>query len=102
MIFVVAMLEVQSGKRHELLKRMQQLVPHVLAEKGCLDYTPTIDAPTNLKAQAPTGDNVVTLVEKWEDAKALEDHFKTPHMVQYMEDVKNLIVGRKVYILQPA
>jgi quinol monooxygenase YgiN len=44
----------------------------------------------------------VTLVEKWEDAKALEDHFKTPHMVQYMEDVKNLIVGRKVYILQPA
>jgi quinol monooxygenase YgiN len=102
MIYVIAAIELAEGKRNDFLKRVQQLVPKVRAEKGCLEYGPAIDVPTGIKVQIPIRENVVTMVEKWADLKSLEAHLSAPHMLQYREDVKGMVAGSKLQVLQPA
>jgi quinol monooxygenase YgiN len=101
MIHVIATIELAEGKRNDFLKKVHQLVNKVKAEKGCLDYGPGIDMPTGIKAQTPLRDNVVTMVERWADLKALEEHLRSPHMLAYREEVKDMVVGIKLQILQP-
>jgi quinol monooxygenase YgiN len=102
MIYVVATVELKDGKRNDFLKRVRQLVPKVRAENGCLDYGPAIDVPTGIKVQIPVRENVVTMVEKWTDLKALEAHLSAPHMQEYREDVKGMVLGIKLQVLEPA
>ena len=102
MIYVIATIELAEGKRNDFLKRVQRLVPRVRAEKGCLEYGPAVDVSTGIKAQIPIRENVVTMVEKWEDLKSLEAHLSAPHMLEYREDVKGMVVGTKLQVLQPA
>jgi quinol monooxygenase YgiN len=102
MIHVIATIELAEGRRNDFLKKVHQLVNKVKAEKGCLDYGPGIDIPTSIKAQIPLRDHVVTMVERWADLKALEEHLRAPHMLAYREEVKDLVVGIKLQILQPA
>lgn len=35
------------------MRAFHKLVPKVKAEAGCLEYGPTVDAPTSIKAQIP-------------------------------------------------
>jgi quinol monooxygenase YgiN len=102
MIYVIATVEVKPGKRNDLLKRVHQLVPKVRAEKGCIEYGPAVDASTPIKAQIPLGENYVVIMEKWEGVKELEAHLTAPHMLEYRQDVKDLVAGVKLQILQPA
>ena len=102
MIYLIATVEEKPGKREDLLKRVRQLVPKVRAEKGCVDYGPAVDAPTAIKAQIPLGENFVVMVEKWEGIKELEAHLTAPHMLEYRQDVKDMVAGVKLQILQPA
>ena len=102
MIHVIANIELAEGKKDDFLKIVHKLVPKVKTEKGCLEYGPTIDAPTNIKAQMPVRKNVVTFVEKWESVQALEAHLTAPHMLEYRQEVKGMIVGATLQILQPA
>jgi quinol monooxygenase YgiN len=91
-----------EGKRDAFLKRVHALVPKVRAEEGCIEYGPTVDLPTGFKIQLPIRNNVVTFVEKWTDLKALEAHLAAPHMKEYREDVKDMVIGTKLQVLQPA
>jgi quinol monooxygenase YgiN len=102
MIHVIATIQLGEGKREAFLKRVHLLVPKVKAEKGCLEYGPAIDVPSGIKAQIALRDNVVTIIEKWTDLKALEAHLSAPHVVEYREDVKGMVVGIQLQILQPA
>lgn len=102
MIHVIATIEVAEGKRNDFLKIVHTLVPKVKAEKGCLEYGPTIDIPTGFKAQIPVRENVVTMVEKWADLKALEAHLSAAHMIEYREEVKGVVVSTKLQVLQTA
>ncbi|NWF53241.1 MAG: antibiotic biosynthesis monooxygenase [Syntrophaceae bacterium] len=102
MIYVVATIELAEGKRDDFLKRVRRLVPEVRAEKGCLEYGPAIDTPTGIKAQLPLRENVVMMLEKWEDVKSLEAHLTAPHMLKYREDVKGMVVKTQLQVLQPA
>jgi len=102
LIYVIATIELVEGKRSDFLKRVQRLVPKVRAEKGCLEYGPAVDVPTGFKVQIPIRENVVTMMEKWEDLKSLETHLSQPHMQEYREDVKGMVVGTKLQVLQPA
>jgi len=102
MIYVIATVEVKPGKREALLKRISRLVPKVRAEKGCLEYGPAIHVPTPIKAQIPLGENFVVILEKWEGLKELETHLTAPHMIEYRQDVKDMVSGVKLQILEPA
>ncbi len=101
MIHVIAQISIRPGTREGFLAEFHQIVPQVLAEEGCLEYGPTVDADTPISAQI-TDDNLVVIVEKWESVAHLEAHLAAPHMVSYRERVKDMVTGTQLQILSPA
>jgi len=102
MIHVIAVVEVHAGKRDAFLAEFRQIVSAVRAEKGCIEYGAAVDLPTKIGRQAPVRENVVTIVEKWDDVAALEAHLNAAHMATYRERVKDFVVSGKLHILDPA
>lgn len=102
MIHVICVVQLVPGKRDEFLQAFHALMPAVHAEDGCIEYGPTIDAETTIGAQVPRRPDVVTLIEKWRDLKALEAHLAAPHMTPYRATVKPIIDNTKLYVLETA
>ncbi|MEO8496793.1 MAG: putative quinol monooxygenase [Planctomycetota bacterium] len=102
MIYVIATIEITTGKRDEFVSAFLANVPNVLAEDGCIEYEPTIDLATEIKAQPAVRANFVTVVEKWETLAALNAHLIAPHMLSYREGVKDLVKGVSIQVLEPA
>ena len=101
MIDVIATIRLKSGRREEFLAKFKANVPAVLAEDGCIDYYPTVDADAGLAAQAKDSDSV-TVVEKWQSLEALHAHLAAPHMAAYRETVKELVEGVSLKVLTKA
>ena len=101
MIDVIASIRIRPGGRDELLAKFQANVPNVLAEDGCLRYSPTIDADSGLAAQQ-LDENVVTIVEQWASMAALHAHLAAPHMAAYRETVKDLVESVSLKVLEAA
>jgi quinol monooxygenase YgiN len=101
MIYVVATVEVKPGKRDAFLAEFRRNMPNVHAEKGCIEYGPTVDLKTDIKAQIPLRESTVTIVEKWEGLQALQVHLQAPHMATYRERVKDLVNSVTLQILEP-
>jgi quinol monooxygenase YgiN len=99
MICVIATIETAPGRRDELLKVFEGLVPKVLAEQGCIEYAPMVDLPND---KIPLRENVVTMVEKWESLAALEAHLASPHMAEFRNQTAPLRLSLSLQILQPA
>lgn len=102
MIHVLAIVELHPGRRNDFLAEFHRIVPAVLQEKGCLEYGPTVDVATDIAAQSPPRENVVTIVEKWESLDDLKAHLVAPHMMEYRPRVRPMIVGTTLHILEPA
>ena len=102
MIYVIATVKVELGKREEFLAAFRQNVPNVIAETGCIEYVPTIDHPTKLAAQPSLRDDVITVVEKWADLDALNAHLAAPHMLSYRQQVGHLVKSVELQVLEPA
>ena len=54
MIIVVATIQLAEGQLDAFLVELRKVVPQVLAEDGCLEYQPTVDASTEIDAQDGT------------------------------------------------
>jgi quinol monooxygenase YgiN len=102
MIHVIATIQVKPGKRDAFLAEFHRLVPLVQAEAGCIEYGPTIDVVSGNPAQELLRENVVVIIEKWENLAALKAHSQAPHMADYRVRVKDLVVGMQLQVLQPA
>lgn len=102
MIHVIATIEVKPGMRDAFIAEFHKLVPKVQAEAGCLGYGPAVDAVTDIGRQMPMRDNVVTILERWESLDALKAHFTMPHMADYKQATKDMVLGLELQILEPA
>lgn len=102
MIHVIARIESHPGKRAELLAHFHQLVPQVLAEEGCVEYGPAIDAETAIDAQSEVGSDAFVVIEKWASADHLKAHLGAAHMATYRETVKDLVKSVTLNVLKPA
>ena len=102
MIHVLATVTLQAGRRAEFLDHFHRLMPLVHAEHGCLEYGPAVDLQTSLTAQIPLRDDVVVIVEKWENLDALKAHLVAPHMHDYRAQVRELVVATQLQVLEPA
>jgi quinol monooxygenase YgiN len=102
MIFVIATIEVVEGHRDRFLAEFHRIVPLVRQEQGCLEYGPAIDVPADLAVQGPIRDHTVTVVEKWESLETLKAHLAAPHMAEYRERVRELVIAVDLQILTPA
>lgn len=100
MIHVIATIEVRHGARDALLHEFHRLVPTVRDEDGCIEYGPAVDLSASVSE--PPRANVVTVVEKWSSVAALEAHLEAPHMSRFRETVKDMVVGVRIQVLEPA
>ena len=90
MIRVIASIHIKEGRLAEFVEIFKSNIPNVLEEKGCIEYVPNIDVPTDLPPQE-LNNNVVTIIEKWGSLEDLQAHLLTPHMLAYKEKVKDLV-----------
>jgi len=102
MIHVVAMITTKPGKREEVLTAFRANVPAVHAEKGCVEYAPTIDAPDMGPIQTALGPDSFAVIEKWETKEDLKAHAAAPHMAAYAAKVKDLLASRVIHVLTDA
>lgn len=101
MIYVIATIELVEGKRGVYLRELEKVIPDVRAEAGCLEYGPATDVVTDIPVQEPVNQNIVTIIERWTDVRALKDHLKTHHMKTYRETTKSVVKSLRVRILKP-
>ena len=91
MIHVIATAYIVKGQRQNFLREFNANIPHVLAEKGCIQYTPTVDFVSGIDRQIPPEEDTVVIIEQWETIEDLENHLVAPHMLEYRERVKNMV-----------
>ena len=101
MIQVIATIELKPGCREDFLPLLNDNVPKVKAEDGCLAYDPCVDIDSGLLSQGKISNDVVTLVEAWSSLEALQAHLKAPHMAEYREKVKDMVTNVTIQVLKP-
>ena len=101
MINVIASISVRTGKLSDFLEIFKSNVPNVREERGCIEYFPAVDIDADLPPQS-LDENVVTIIEKWENLEALRDHLNAPHMLAYKEKVKNIVEDVSLKVIQEA
>lgn len=101
MINVIASVHVKDGRLSEFIKLFKSNVPNVLAEKGCIGYTPMIDIPTGLPPQE-LNNNVVTVIEKWNSLDDLQAHLSAPHMIEFRKKEEDLVDRVSLKVLKEA
>ena len=99
MIHVVAIITANPGKRAAVLDLLRDNMPKVQAEKGCLEYAATVDAPNAGAFHAELGPDTFLCVEKWSSAEALAAHRAAPHMAAYATNTKPLVARRVIHVL---
>ena len=101
MINVIASISVKAEKLSEFLEIFKSNIPSVRDESGCIEYFPAVDIDADLPPQS-LDENVVTIIEKWENLEALRNHLNAPHMLAYKEKVKNIVEDVSLKVLQEA
>ena len=101
MIHVIATVQLVAGKREAFLAEFRKIIPLVRAEEGCLEYGPAVDLGTDITAQGPARENVVTVLEKWQSLDTLKKHLQAPHMVAYRPKVKDFVQSVQLQVLTP-
>lgn len=102
MIHVIATVTLNEGKREAFLNAFHELMPKVHAEEGCIEYGPAVDVDSGISRQGDLRPGVAVILEKWESLDHLKAHLEAPHMGEYREKVKDLVVGVSLQILEPA
>jgi quinol monooxygenase YgiN len=99
MIHVLAIITARPGMREAVLAEFRANMPAVLAEEGCIEYGPAVDAPGS-----PTefGPDSFVVVEKWASPEALKAHAAAPHMKAYGERTREMVASRAIHVLTPA
>ena len=101
MINVIASIQIKEGQLLKFIDIFKSNIPNVLEEKGCIEYVPTVDTPTDLPPQE-LDKNTVTIIEKWNTLEDLQAHLTAPHMLAYKEKVKDLVEQLSLKILKEA
>jgi quinol monooxygenase YgiN len=84
MIVVVGRVQTDADKRDALVRVGQAVASASREETGCLSYRLYED--TEL-------DNEFVFVEEWESSEALQRHFATAHVAEFMQAIPATIVG---------
>jgi quinol monooxygenase YgiN len=101
MIHVLATVDLAPGTRDAFLKEFRAILSDVRAEKGCLQYGPTVDVDTGIPAQGKIGPDRVLIIEQWESVDALKAHLVAPHMQAYRPRVKDYVKGMELRVVSP-
>ena len=84
MIVVVGRVRTDTDRRAELVRVGQAVAAASRAEAGCISYRLYEDTEI---------ENEFVFVEEWENDEALQQHFATTHVGEFMRAIPATIVG---------
>ncbi len=84
MIVVVGRVQTDAGKRAELIRIGQAVAAASRLEPGCISYRLYQDAEN---------ENDFVFVEEWESDAALQRHFATSHVAEFLQAIPATIVA---------
>lgn len=87
MITIVAKAIVKEGKRDEFIETVQPMIQGSQAEEGNISY----DLFEDLDNQ-----HVLSFIEQWKDAEAIELHNSTPHFLAGVAGIKDLVESLEI------
>ena len=101
MINIIASIQIKEGLLSEFIELFKSNIPNVIAEKGCIEYAPTVDIPIGIPPQE-LNENVVTIIEKWDSLEDLQAHMSAPHMVAFQKKEKKFVDKVSLKVLKEA
>ena len=84
MIVVVGRVRTDAEKREALVRIGQAVAAASRTESGCISYRLYEDTET---------ENEFVFVEEWENGEALQLHFATPHIREFMHEIPATIIA---------
>ena len=84
MIVVVARAHTDAERRADLIGIGQRVASASRAEPGCIQYQVCQDSED---------ENAFVFVEEWESEEALQQHFRSPHIAEFMAAISRAILG---------
>ncbi|HEY1507955.1 MAG TPA: putative quinol monooxygenase [Solirubrobacteraceae bacterium] len=84
MIVVVGRVQTDAAKRAELVRIGQAVAAASRLEPGCISYRVYQDSES---------ENDFVFVEEWDSDEALQRHFATAHIAEFMEAIQATIVA---------
>jgi quinol monooxygenase YgiN len=84
MIVVVGRVSTDPAKRAQLIEVAQKVAAASREDAGCISYRVFEDT------EQP---NHFVFVEEWADEDALQQHFRTPHIAEFMQAIPGTIVA---------
>ena len=74
MLVIAGRIRLDPARREAALEAARQVMQETRKETGCISYTFSADL---------LEEGLFHLFEEWQDAQALDAHFKTPHMAAF-------------------
>jgi quinol monooxygenase YgiN len=84
MIVVLGRVTTNSEKRAELVRIAEELACSSCEDGGCISYRVFEDIER---------ENEFVFIEEWESEQALQRHFATPHVAEFMGAVFDTVAG---------
>jgi quinol monooxygenase YgiN len=85
MLVIAGTIPVKAEQREEAKRLARWLETETRKEPGCLMYTFYADQ---------TDPNLFFIFEEWDSEEALQKHFQTEHMKQFLQQAPNLLAGK--------
>ncbi len=101
MIKVVTTVEILPDCLDDFLFVLNENIPRVKAEEGCLAYDAMLDIASALPTQGKLRPNTVTLIEAWANLDTLYAHLHTPHMISFREVAQDYVQDIVHRVLRP-
>ncbi len=99
-IYVLCRFDVKAGTADQYVKAVNTILDAVRAEKGCRFYALVGDAETDMKNQQKFGNDVLWMIECWDDVDALKAHLETPHMKAFGPKIKDIRTSGTFHVLK--
>jgi quinol monooxygenase YgiN len=84
MVVVVGRVQTDADKREALIRVGQTVAAASRQEPGCISYRLYEDTEI---------DNEFVIVEEWESSEALQQHFATAHVAEFLRDIPATLVA---------
>jgi quinol monooxygenase YgiN len=96
MIHVIAVVTAKPGRRAELIKELEAIIPLQRAEQGFVEVSLTMDTDGT---KDRFGDDAFVMIEKWESRETFEAHLATPHLRSYNEQIRERVANIAIHVL---
>jgi quinol monooxygenase YgiN len=94
MIMVQSTFQLDSDSKDEVIKLMKKMVRLCRQEHGCLSYE---------YYEGVTDPFQIILLQEWENADCLQEHYQTDHMADFVSDLENYLdspISTRSYVSQ--